>query len=207
MNRGSWLSCIAVLVFSIAAWWQSTAGFRAFTTESARRIAVVENHRQLANYRFQDQDGKLVSLSDFKGKLILLDFIYTRCPDICHSLGFQFKTLLTELEHAGLKDKVSLLSVSFDPEHDSAENLQSYLKRYVKDNHSWNGLRPIARQELDSMLKEFGVVVLTNEQGGFDHNAAIHLIDESGSLVGIYDFQATQQIIAEIKRINEMQIL
>ncbi len=207
MNRNScWVTAI-VFVFSSLIWWQGTDGLRAFTSETARRVDALENGRVLSDLSLEKQDGTVLSLSDYRGKLVLVDFIYTRCPDVCHALGFQFKQILTQIQESDLSDKVVLLSISFDPEHDTPAQLAAYLQRYTKDIDLWNGARSLDASGLEILLNELGVVVLENDKGGYDHNAAIHLIDQHGKLAGIYDFQASIQIISEVVRLSEEMVL
>ena len=61
-------------------------------------------------------------------------------------------------------------------------------------------------EKLDELLNSFGVVVLKNDWGGYEHNAAIHIIDKNGQLSGIYDYQSINQVLTVIeKRINNIQ--
>ncbi len=81
------------------------------------------------------QDGKPLSLADFKGKAVALTFIFTRCPlpEFCPRMNSQF----AEMEAMLAKDpafygKTQLLSVSFDPEHDTPAVLREYRERFLK---------------------------------------------------------------------------
>lgn len=81
------------------------------------------------------QDGKPVSLADFKGKAVALTFIFTRCPlpDFCPRMNAQFAEMEAALaKEPALYAKTQLLSVSFDPEHDSPQVLSEYRERFLK---------------------------------------------------------------------------
>jgi protein SCO1/2 len=81
------------------------------------------------------QDGKPLSLTDFKGKAVALTFIFTRCPlpDFCPRMNAQFAEVEATLaKEPALYAKSQLLSVSFDPEHDTPEVLREYRERFLR---------------------------------------------------------------------------
>ncbi len=199
MNRYSLISTTLVLIISAAVWWQGTSGFKAFTSEAARRIDVLEYPRKLSGLDFENQTFENINFSDYKGKVVLLDFIYTSCPDICYALGFSFKSIKAELEEAGLQEQIQIVNITFNLEQDTPERLSAYVQRYTSDHDMWHGLRLKDPGQLKQLLSDFGVVVIPNEHGGFDHNAAIHILDKEGRLVGIHDYQSQQQIVAQIR--------
>ena len=81
------------------------------------------------------QDGKPLSLADFKGKAVALTFIFTRCPlpEFCPRMNAQFAEIEASLaKEPALYSKTQLLSVSFDPEHDAPQVLRDYRERFLK---------------------------------------------------------------------------
>lgn len=76
------------------------------------------------------QDGQPLRLSDLRGKTVVLTFIYTRCPlpDFCPLIDRKFAELARRLQTAGASEDVRLLSVSFDPEHDTPSVLQAHAR-------------------------------------------------------------------------------
>jgi protein SCO1 len=81
------------------------------------------------------QDGKPLALADFKGKAVALTFIFTRCPlpEFCPRMNAQFAEMEAALaKEPALYAKTQLLSVSFDPEHDTPEVLREYRERFLK---------------------------------------------------------------------------
>ena len=85
--------------------------------------------QQMPAFRLTNQDGQPVTLSTFKGKTLALTFIYARCPlpEYCIKMSANFSDLAHLIaKDAELKDKVKLLSISFDPENDIPEKLRSY---------------------------------------------------------------------------------
>ena len=81
------------------------------------------------------QDGRPLSLGDFKGKAVALTFIFTRCPlpEFCPRMNAQFADMEARLaKEPALYGKTQLLSVSFDPAHDTPEILNEYRERFLK---------------------------------------------------------------------------
>jgi protein SCO1 len=81
------------------------------------------------DFTLTNQDGKKISLADFKGKALAITFIYAQCPlpEYCIKMSKNFSDLANEVNaNENLKDKIRLLSISFDPERDTPEKLKQY---------------------------------------------------------------------------------
>ncbi len=86
------------------------------------------------DFAFVNQDGKKIKLSQFRGKAVLLTFIYTRCPlpDYCIRMSNNFSAVARHLkETPAVYDKTQQLSISFDPEYDKPAVLHEYGERYA----------------------------------------------------------------------------
>jgi protein SCO1/2 len=85
-----------------------------------------------------NQDGKKISLKQYRDRALLLTFIYTRCPlpDYCPLMSRNFSQISQELQkNPGLKDKVRLLSMSVDPDYDKPKVLREYGAKYLGSNN------------------------------------------------------------------------
>lgn len=184
----SLLSALAVLCFGSATLWAATDGLRAFTSEQARRLAVEESPRPVPTAVLEDQDGVAFSLAEYRGRRLLVDFIYTRCRTICTALGASFARLSNDLAAHG-PDGPVLLSISFDPDVDTVAQLRAYADLYHADGKIWRIARVPSKEALAAMLTTFEVVVIPDALGGFQHNAAIHLVDDSGRLARIFGYE------------------
>lgn len=174
----------------------TTDGLRAFTSEDARRLEVSEAPVQLPVLEVLGTDGRPVSLSDPE-RVTLLDFVYTRCETVCRALGSEFQQLQTEIRARGLQDRIRLLSVSFDPEHDTPAGLAAYARHQRADSAVWQFAVLANAADLPELLGQFGVVVIPDGLGGFEHNAAIHVVDQRGRLVRIMDLSNPAAALAE----------
>lgn len=187
------LVSLALLLAGGAALSAATDRFQAFTTETARRLAVRRHPIQIPSVALQLQSGSRISLADLRGKWLLVDFIYTRCPSYCVALGGEFAQLQDTLERPLTQGKVQLLSISFDPAHDTPAQLNAYMQRSRDRGQGWIAARPIEPQGLVQLKQAFGITVIADPaSGGYTHNAAIHLVDPSGRLVQIFDEDAAQ---------------
>jgi protein SCO1/2 len=137
------------------------------------------------------QDGKPLSLADFKGKAVALTFIFTRCPlpEFCPRMNAQFAELETSLaKEPALYAKTQLLSVSFDPAHDTPDVLKEYRERFLK------GVKGVAPGHwkfatgTPDHIKEFATFFgLTYLKSGeqFVHSLATAVIAPDGKVVSI----------------------
>jgi protein SCO1/2 len=86
-----------------------------------------------------------------------------------------------------------LLSVSFDPDADTLARLRAYADLYHADGKVWRIARVADKDALAAMLRTFEVVVISDALGEFQHNAAIHLVDEHGQLTRIFGYDEAEQ--------------
>jgi protein SCO1/2 len=137
------------------------------------------------------QDGKSFSLADFKGKAVALTFIFTRCPlpEFCPRMNAQFAEMEAVLaKEPALYGRTRLLSVSFDPEHDTPGVLREYRERFLK------GVKGVAPAHwtfatgTPDRIKEFATFFgLTYLKSGeqFVHSLATAVITPDGKVFNI----------------------
>lgn len=181
------LASIAVLLAGGVALATATDGFRAFTTETGRRVSVRSHPIVIPAIALENQSGARFTFTDLRGKWLLVDFIYTQCPTFCGRLGDDFAQLEQQLRDPIAQGKVQLLSVTFDPTRDSPAQLAAYLGRFWSPGMGWQAARPLTADGLQQMTAAFGITVIPDQLGGFTHNASIHLVDPEGRLVDIFD--------------------
>ena len=179
---------LVLLAAGIGVLASATDGFRAFTTETARRIGVREHPRAVPPLPLQTADGARTSFAALRGRWLLVDFIYTRCETYCSVQGGEFARLQRQLAGPIASGKVALLSVSFDPAHDDPAALADYQHRGGGHGTGWIAARPVGQADLAALLHVFGVVAVPDGLGGFVHNAAIAVVDPDGRLVAILNW-------------------
>src|SRR6516225_11323972 len=106
---------------------------------ASSRLAVIQ---QAPNFGLTSQAGKPVQLSNFKGKVLLVGFIFTTCSGTCPATTSRMVQIQQELSRRrDLKEgKVHLLSITLDPARDTPEKLSDYLKLYNADPGTWTML-------------------------------------------------------------------
>jgi len=178
----------------------ATDGFRAFTTETARRVAVRRRPVVVPAVPLESQSGAPFTLADLRGRWVLVDFIYTRCPTLCGVLGGEFAQLQRQLAAPIAEGRVQLLSISFDPTHDPPDRLADYITRFGGSTPGWVAARPVTRDGLQRLTAAFGITVIPDGLGGYTHNAAIQVVDPEGRMVDIVDLGQPERVGEEVLR-------
>ena len=134
------------------------------------------------DFSLVDPDGKVRILADFKGKVVVMFFGYTQCPDVC-------PTTLTEMQQVMAlmgpqSDKVQVLFVTVDPERDTAAILKQYVPAF---DPRFLGLRPVDDAALEKVAKDFKIYykkVPGTSPGSYtmDHTAGSYAFDPQGRL-------------------------
>lgn len=195
MARGFPVLLALALSTGIAALYCETDGFRVVTSAGARQLQVERAPQSLPDARLVDQDGTPFTLGAYRGRALLVDFIYTRCPTICGQLGDDFAHVLRLMKARRPGAPIDLLSISFDPQNDDRQALRLYGERFGAKAPHWRIAAPRDAQELAGLLRSFGVTVIPDGMGGFIHNDAVYVIDAHGRLAGILDPDAPARLV------------
>ena len=187
----TFLASTVVLALGLIFLLQATAQGNAFTIETLRRTEVANNPSLVPELSVYDANGNQSTLRQLLAdgeKVWIVDFVYTRCQTICTTLGTVFQQLQNQVRLRGLEDKVGLLSVSFDPAHDTSDALGIYRDRLRMDPAIWNVVSLSSPQDRRQLLDAFGIIVIPAPLGEFEHNAALHLVSGAGRLFRIVDY-------------------
>lgn len=151
------------------------------TTIRGRR-AYREVGETLPDFALYDQDGEVVRAQRFRGKKIMLNFIYTRCPvaTMCPAAVHQFTTLQQAARKAGV-DNLELISITLDPEYDTPGVLREYADARGIDTSNYSFLTG-PESAIKDLLTQFGVQAFF-EGSLLQHTLATLLIDESGRII------------------------
>ena len=144
-------------------------------SEIGRRVV----NKAVQDFNLTDQDGKPFKFNSTRGKLVLVTFIFTTCPDVCPLLTAKLATIQRTLEERKIKDYF-LLSITTDPERDTSAALKEYAGHFKADFRRWSFLSG-SRQELGKVWKLFGVNVTKNESGQVQHTSLTTLVDHQGN--------------------------
>jgi len=140
---------------------------------------------RVPDFTLTDENGKPVRLSDFRGKAVVLTFIYTRCPlpNFCPLMSKNFQALQERLSKA-FPGKFHLLSVTIDPKFDRPEVLKGYAALHQADSQSWS-FATGTEEQINEVASSFGLV---HEPEGamISHNLRTALISPDGNMVHLW---------------------
>ena len=161
------------------------------------------------DFRLLNQSDRIISLSQFKGKVLVATFIYTRCPlaDYCPRMSRNFAEIDKALaEDRSLYFETHLLSISFDPAYDTPSVLRSYggayTGNYTKETFShWDFAAP-PEKELPEVTRFFGVGVTPGENKTLNHSLSTAVIGKDGKIAAWFptnDWKPTEVVAAAKK--------
>ena len=157
--------------------------------ELIQREAFVEIvERPAPRFTLMDDKGRPVSLSDFKGKVVVLNFIYTFCPDVCPLHAAQIAGLQAHINRTAMADVVQFISITTDPERDSPEVMRDYGESQGLDPANWSFLTSAdgSPQATRTLARDYGLKFTTGDDGYLLHGVVTHVIDKSGDLRARY---------------------
>ncbi len=160
------------------------AGAKALAQDTATRGKGVyrEVGEDAPNFTLLDQEGRTVAANRFRGKKVMMNFIFTRCPiaTMCPASTMKMSALQQAAKNAGVKD-VEFVSVSLDPEYDTPGVLKDYADARGLDLSNWSFLTgPDAA--VRHLLAQLGII-REFEGGTIKHNLATLLIDANGRII------------------------
>ena len=162
------------------------------------------------NFSFLNQSGKQIAIDDFKGKALLVTFIYTRCPlpDFCPRMSQNFAKIDKALAaDPALYAKTHLLSISFDPEYDTPAVLRSYggayTGNYTQEKFAhWDFAAP-SKTEQESVDKFFDIGVTPEKDKTITHSLSTVLIGPDGKVVRWYPTNdwTPDQVLGDMRQV------
>lgn len=138
-----------------------------------------------------------IRLSDYHGKVVMIFFGYTSCPDICPATMARLSAALRKLDDDEVA-KVQVLFISVDPERDTAESLNSYTEYFHPEILGITG----SKQEIDQVVKQYGSAYRKVSSDSaldylVDHSAAVYVVDAEGELKDMLDVNKSVEEVAD----------
>jgi len=137
-----------------------------------------------------NHEGGDFIFSNLRGKVLVVSYIYTHCPDICHLIGKRMNVFKESLNDAGIHDKVYFVSISFDPKRDTPEVLRNHARMMNLDLKNWVFLTG-DENSVNSTIEAAGMEAIDgptkfNENGepsySIAHRDRISLVDKKGRI-------------------------
>ena len=152
--------------------------------------SIIDPPKAMPDFTLHAASGPL-SLSSFRGKIVVLYFGYTSCPDVCPTTLSNVKKAVQGLGSA--VDDVQVLFVSVDWTRDTPEKLASYASAFGNNVIGLTG----SQEEIDAVTKAYGIFYKINEPVGdstfytVDHTASVLVLDKSGNLILTWPYGLT----------------
>lgn len=162
---------------------------------------VIDPPAQAADFTLTDQNGQPFRLSDQRGRLVLIYFGYTNCPDVCPITLSDYKRIKAGL--GKLAEQVTFVFITIDPERDTVPRLKEYLANFDPDFIGLTG----DRVTLEPVWKAYGVYQQKQDTGSaagylVDHTSRIYTIDAQGNWRINYPFgMETDKIVRDLQHL------
>lgn len=200
------IAIFVVLLFGAILFFIGTDGLTAYTVETARVNKLMEENPVFPEVTLEDSKERVYSFSEFEGKYVMLTFIYTACSDVCPQLEFNLAEVYKQIPPKYIGKDIVFLSISFDPKNDDPATLEKYRYYFDSDGETWRMARISDQRELEGLLKEFGVTVIPDENGNFQHNSAFYLVDPNGILIEVMDYEEIEIAADKVNSILDSKV-
>lgn len=168
--------CLVVLALAINSFGVEAVAHEVKQKTVERRAVVIP----INDFTLVDQNSREFQFSKLTGRVVVVAFAYTTCPDVCPLITAALRRVQSGLTPDESK-RVFLLTVTTDPEIDSPKVLAGYGKRYGADSSNWSFLTG-NQLALEKVWKNFGVGVKRKARGLVDHTPLTAVVDRQGKM-------------------------
>jgi protein SCO1/2 len=187
MNRAQWMTILAVTALAVG--YAFPAFQQAAAHHSTQNLGSKENVRRVVRIpvpdsSLTDHNGNAFRFGGLMGKVVLVTFIYTTCPDLCPLITTAMQSVRKDLD-TWERDGLFFLSITTDPEVDTPPVLKSYGERHGVDFSRWSFLTEDSTK-VAPVWKAFGVKVDRKARGLVDHTLLTALVDKKGVVRFVY---------------------
>lgn len=168
---------VAAIVLAIA------AAFAAKYWPSKPTYKVI---KPAPEFQLTNLDGQPMTLSSTNGKVRLVYFFYSNCPDVCPPTTYMLSKVQDYLKDKGYwGNKTAIYSITFDPVNDTPQRLKEFSGQFVHDASGWFFLRGEEAATKD-IAEKFGVAIVKDKDGNFMHANTIVLVDKKNNIRNYY---------------------
>lgn len=156
------------------------ASYQFLDEKEALKVSQGAIGKQLGDYTFLSLGGRTVRLSDYRGKPLVIDMIYTHCPLVCAIKTRNLDALKLSRDALGA-DSFAVLTIGFDTENDTPEAMDDFGRRMDVKMANWEFVSADA-DTIKKLSKDLGFVFSPSPGGGFDHVTQTTFIDGQGTV-------------------------
>lgn len=182
---------------------QTNANLRRDTVERGRRVFRLEGDF-IPEFAAWNEEGKIVTDKDFRGRFMVINFIFSRCPtpDMCPAQTMRMARLQRELARLEKSQDVELVSFTLDPEYDSPGILRDYAETRGIELSNFS-LLTAPKTAMEDLYRQFGIVAYEAD-GTIDHTIGTLLVSPKGKI--LYRKSGSRWSVTEfLKKIDEAQ--
>ena len=190
-----WVQAVAGLVVGLIA----VIGFALANQTHTFAGTVLEPPKEMYQFQLKGPEDRIVRLTDYRGKYVLVFFGYTSCPDVCPTTLKDLASILKALGDQA--SQVQVLFISVDPEKDTTKRLSGFIKQFDSRIIGLSG----SMEDIQLTAKEYGIFFEKKPfgtEGGYtvDHTATLMLLDPNGSLRVAYPYgTSSNEVAADIR--------
>ncbi len=157
-----------------------------YSADEALRISQAAIGRELADLEFTDGSGKLVKLTDYRGKPLLVSLIFTSCHHVCPMLTRHLKKTVDAARDALGDDSFNIVTIGFDTINDTPEMMRSFAHSQGVNDPDWAFLSASA-ETMAKLVENVGFIYFPTA-GGFDHITQLTVVSRDGVIYRqVYD--------------------
>ncbi|MFT5512070.1 MAG: protein SCO1/2 [Bacteroidia bacterium] len=151
----------------------------------------------LRDFDLTDQTGNSIALADFDDKIIVANFFYATCPELCPRMNNNLRLAVEEFKD---NPEVVFLSHTVHPEHDSVPVLAEYAKKYGYKNDKWYFVTGFKHEIYDLALNHYHAAA-PSPDGRYDfiHSTMVFIVDKDKRMRGYYESRGNPKFATEVK--------
>lgn len=194
LQRKGFVISIAVLLAAILGmvaytlWWRANA------------LPVLGT---AGDFTLESAHGGEVSFHESDGKVRVVEFMYTSCPDVCAPTTMAMAKMQEAIKAKGLSDRVQFISITLDPEVDTPEVLQAYSQRVGAELDNWVFLRG-EEEKLREIVRPYSFYFQKQDNGLVAHTSRFFLVDQDRKIRAMYEMGLEAddaQVVKDIERL------
>lgn len=177
---------------------------KTFDNTSALEVSQAAIGNTIGEHVFVDRAGRTVRLSDYRGKPLLISFVYSSCYHVCPTTTRHLARVVKKARDVLGEDSFNVLTIGFDTLNDTPDAMRVFARQQGIDQPGWKFLSG-DQKAIDNLAREVGFLYFSSPNG-FDHLLQTTLVDSTGKVAGqVYDISGssfdTPRLVEPLKQL------
>ncbi|HEX6829301.1 MAG TPA: SCO family protein [Burkholderiales bacterium] len=168
---------LAAALMGLLAWSASAAG-QSLDAQEALRTSQSVMGKPMPDFAFADREGRRVQLASFRGKPLVVNFVYSGCFQVCPATTQFLKKVVANAQETLGRDSFNVVTIGFNLPFDTPVSMKTFARKQGIDLPNWEFLSPDAGT-VDGLTRAFGFSYVATA-GGFDHVVQVTILDQEG---------------------------